>query len=81
MVITDMILGPIRREPKKNKEALKIFHILADPPERVSPWIVERLLSNVKHGKHFAWLTGRKIMLRFFLNMFKNRKVKGLPPF
>jgi len=79
MVVTDMILEPIRREPEKNKEALRIFHILADPPGRVCPWIVKELLSNRKHGKHIAWLNGRKIMLRFILNMFKNRKVEGLP--
>ena len=81
MVITDMILDPIRKEPEKNREALKIFHILADPPGRVCPWIANKLLSNKKHGKHFAWLTNSKIMLRFFLNMFKNRKVEGLPLF
>ncbi len=81
IVITDMILEPIRKEPELNKEALKIFHILADPPGRVCPWIVHKLLSNRKHGKHFAWLNTRKIMLRFFLNMFKNRKVEGLPVF
>lgn len=81
MVITDMILAPIHMEPEKNREALKIFHILADSPQIVCPWIVSQILMNERHGKHIAWLTPTKISQRFFLNMFKKRKVEGLPTF
>lgn len=81
MVITDMILAPIQMEPEKNRKALKIFHILADSPQRVTPWIVNQILLNDRHGRHIAWLTPAKISKRFFLNMFKKRKVKGLPTF
>jgi short-subunit dehydrogenase len=79
MVITDMILEPIRKNPKQNGDAIKIFHILADSPDQVSPWIVRQILLNKKHGKHIAWLTSRKISRRFFLNMFVKRRVEGLP--
>ena len=81
MVVTDMLLEPLRLEPKKNSRALKVFHILADPADRVTPWLVSQILVNKRHGTRIAWLTRRKIMLRFLSSMFKKRKVKGLPDF
>ena len=33
MVVTDMLLEPLRPEPEKISKALKVFHILADPPD------------------------------------------------
>lgn len=79
MVVTDMLLDPLIHEPEKNKAALKIFHILADEVETVTPWLANRILQNNKHGAHIAWLTRKKIMGRFLAYMFKKRKVKGLP--
>ena len=77
MVVTDMLLEPLRLEPEKNSKALKVFHILADPPEKVTPWLVSSILVNKKHGAHIAWLSKGKVMQRFL----KKRKVKGLPDF
>jgi len=81
MVVTDMILDPILSEPEKHRSALRIFHILADTTEKVTPWIVGKILTNKKHGRHIAWLTNRKILFRFLLHMFKKRNVEGLPAF
>lgn len=81
MVVTDMLLEPVILNPEKNRSALKIFHILADTPERLTPWLVSRILGNKKHGAHIAWLTRGKISCRFMANMFKKRKVKGLPDY
>lgn len=81
MVVTDMLLEPLRLEPDKNSKALKVFHILADPADRVAPWLVSRILVNRRHGVRIAWLTNRKVMFRFLISMFKKRKVKGLPDF
>jgi short-subunit dehydrogenase len=81
MVVTDMLLEPLRSEPEKNRQALKVFHTLADPAERVTPWLVTRILANKRHGVRIAWLTNRKVMFRFLSSMFKKRKVKGLPDF
>jgi len=76
-----MLTGSLTTHPENNKEALKIFHILADRPEVVTPWLVSRIIGNHKHGAHIAWLTNKKIAGRFMGNMFKKRKVKGLPDF
>jgi NAD(P)-dependent dehydrogenase (short-subunit alcohol dehydrogenase family) len=79
MLVTDMLLGPIRTEPEKYMRALKVFHTLCDPPDRVAPWIVSRIIHNRKHGRRIAWLTNGRVMWRFFSGMFRKRKVEGLP--
>jgi short-subunit dehydrogenase len=81
MVVTDMLTDPLTKKPEENREALKIFHILSDRPEVVTPWLVSKILGNHNHGAHIAWLTNQKIAGRFLANMFKKRKVKGLPDF
>ncbi len=81
MVVTDMLLDPLLKEPEKNGKALKVFHILADSADRVAPWLVSRMMDNRKHGAHIAWLSNGKVMWRFFASMFKKRKVNGLPDF
>lgn len=79
MLVTDMLLEPLRRDPEGNRESLKIFHILADPVERVTPWLARKILSNSKHGASIKWLTPSKVAFRFTGAMFNKRKVKGLP--
>ena len=81
MVVTDMLLEPLRLEPDENRGALKVFHLLADPADRVTPWIVGKILGNSRHGVHITWLTRGKIVRRLLWGMFKKRKVKGLPVF
>lgn len=79
MVVTDMLLGPVREDPLRNLRALKIFHMLADTPERVAPWIVSRIAGTRKHGRHIAWLTRRRVIWRFLTGTISKRKVPGLP--
>ena len=79
MVVTEMLLEPLRTAPEKNTESLKVFNTLADTAECVVPWLVHRILGNKRNGVRIVWLTPGKITWRFFSGMFKNRKVKGLP--
>lgn len=80
MVVTDLLVSPLEEQNERRKQALKIFRILADRPERVAPWLARRILGNTTHGKRIAWLTGRKIAWRFFMSLFRKRKVEGLEP-
>ena len=80
MVVTDMITHTFKDNPEDHAEALKIFHILSDKVDTVTPWIVERILSNTKNGAQFKWLTPRKILWRFTRSVFRQRNVEGLPP-
>jgi NAD(P)-dependent dehydrogenase (short-subunit alcohol dehydrogenase family) len=79
MVVTDMLLEPLRLEPGEYRRALAVFHILADPASRVTPWIVRKILKNSRHGHRIIWLTRSKISLRFLMSMFRKRVVEGLP--
>jgi NAD(P)-dependent dehydrogenase (short-subunit alcohol dehydrogenase family) len=79
MVVTDMLVGPVSTDTPINREAVKIFHILADQVEPVCRYLVDRILKNRKNGVVIKWLTGRKIMMRFMKNMVRKRRVEGLP--
>lgn len=51
----------------------KIFNILADKPETVAVFLVDKILSNTKNNAHIVWLSKRKTMIRFISSSFKKR--------
>jgi len=79
MVVTSMLTDPVMADKQVNREALKIFHILADTVETVTPFLVRKMISNRKHGASIRWLNSRKITGRFIRNLFIKRRVEGLP--
>jgi len=52
----------------------KIFNILADRVETVTPWLVDRILAGGRNGSRVAWLTRRKALWRF-MTAFRGRDV------
>jgi NAD(P)-dependent dehydrogenase (short-subunit alcohol dehydrogenase family) len=75
MMATDFVLEPMRHDPERLKQSLKIFNIIGDKPETVARFMVPRILANKRQGRRLAWLTGGKIMLRFLTAPFVKRKV------
>lgn len=74
MVTTDLLIGQYRdRPPEEWERAKRIFNILADKPETVTPWIAERVLKNTRHGARVQWLTGWKAAWRFASAPFLKR--------
>ncbi|MAT41713.1 MAG: chitin-binding protein [Anaerolineaceae bacterium] len=65
MVVTDLLLGDMDQRGEKWQRQKKIFNILADRVETVTPYLVEQILENEKHGAKIAWLTTPKIIWRF----------------
>ena len=66
MVLTDFILGRYEgKDPSEWESAKKIFNILADKVETVTPFLVEKILQNDKNGARIKWLTTPKVMWRF----------------
>ena len=47
-------------------EVKPVLNTLCDYVETATPWLVEQILTNKESGKRIAWLTGGKIMKRFF---------------
>ncbi len=66
MVLTDLILKRYQGRPTEEWEsARRIFNILADHVDTVTPFLTERVLSNQKNGARIQWLTPGKAAWRF----------------
>lgn len=75
MVVTDLLMGPMGRSPEELARARRVFNILADRVETVTPWLAEKVLASRRHGDAIRWLTGRKAMARFLAAPFRRRDV------
>lgn len=73
MVITDMIIDRYKNRPADWERAKKIFNIIADNVENVSPWLVEKMLQNQKSGAVLAYSSGMILMWRFMTSRFSKR--------
>ncbi|BBH71500.1 short-chain dehydrogenase [Actinoplanes sp. OR16] len=73
MVVTDLLTRDY--EPEELEKAKKIFNILADRVETVTPWLARRVLAGTKNGGRVAWLTNRKVAYRFATAAFTKRDV------
>ena len=73
MVATDMITQQYRDQPEQWEDAKRIFNILADRPETVTPWIAERVLANSRNGTRIQWMSRGKAMARFLSAPFTKR--------
>ncbi|HKJ28234.1 MAG TPA: SDR family oxidoreductase [Anaerolineales bacterium] len=73
MVVTDLLTRQRADDPDNWESTKKIFNILADKVETVTPWLVENILANEKHGAEIRWLTQPKILWRFMTASFNKR--------
>jgi len=64
MVITDMIVSRYENRPEEWERAKKIFNIIADTVENVSPWLVDKILANQKKGAILAYSSSLKLLWR-----------------
>lgn len=74
MVVTDLLIGDYET-PEDLERAKRIFNILADKVETVTPWLADQILANNKSGANIAWLTTPKIAMRFMTAPFNKRNV------
>jgi NAD(P)-dependent dehydrogenase (short-subunit alcohol dehydrogenase family) len=71
IVITDLSVRDKTKVPPKQWEfTVFIYNILADRVETVTPWLVEKVLADTKHGSRIAWLTRGKSLWRFLRSRF-----------
>jgi NAD(P)-dependent dehydrogenase (short-subunit alcohol dehydrogenase family) len=73
MVTTDMLTTEYVDSPEDWEAAKRIFNILADRVETVTPWLARQILDNTKNGAHFKWLGRGKTMARFLMAPFRRR--------
>jgi NAD(P)-dependent dehydrogenase (short-subunit alcohol dehydrogenase family) len=74
MVLTDLILNQYKgKDPEEWASARRIFNILMDKVETVTPFLAEKILQNKKNGARINWLSGRKAFWRFLTAAFSKR--------
>lgn len=74
MVLTDLILERYRgQDPAEWESARKIFNILADRVETVTPYLADEVLKNTQNGALINWLSGGKVTWRFLAAGFRKR--------
>jgi NAD(P)-dependent dehydrogenase (short-subunit alcohol dehydrogenase family) len=65
IVVTDLLRDPYVGKPTEWAKAKKIFNILGDHVETVTPYIAEQVLKQRKSGESIEWLTFGKVLRRF----------------
>ena len=76
IVLTDLSLKDRPNMPPEVWQNVKrVYNILADRVETVTPYLVEGVLNNTKHGGRVEWLTRRKSLWRFLKSRFVTRNL------
>ena len=75
MIATKLITAQYEGHPEEWKHAERIFNILSDRVETVTPWLVDKILSNKKNGIRIQWLSRSKVILRFLESPFYKRTI------
>ncbi len=73
IVVTDLLIGDYDVQSESWAKAKKIFNILGDTVDTVTPWLADRVLASDKPGAKVAWLTTGKAFGRFMTAGFSKR--------
>lgn len=75
IVVTDLLVGDYDTASPEWEKSKKIFNILGDKVETVTPFLVEGILKTNKSGAKVVWLTGGKAFARFMTAGFNKRNL------
>lgn len=75
MVITDLVTGQYDEGSEEWARAKKVFNVIADRVETVTPWLARRALDNEKNGVRISWSSMWKIMGRLVLVLLGRRNL------
>ena len=75
MVITELVTGQFDKDSAEWERTKKIFNIIADRVETVTPWLARRALDNNKNGARIAFSSMWKLMGRFLMAPFRMRNL------
>jgi short-subunit dehydrogenase len=75
VVITDLLMEDYKDKPKELERVKRIFNIIADTVETVSPYLIDHALANSSKKPAIAWLTTPKIAWRFMTSPFNKRNL------
>ena len=76
IVVTDLLKRDMGSADRKDWErAKRVYNILADRVETVTPYLAEGILRDQKAGARVAWLTSGKAASRFLRSLFRKRQI------
>lgn len=75
MVITDMIVEQYKERPEEWERVKKIFNIIANRVEDVTPWLAAQILKNEKSGVCLNYTSSLKLMGRMLVSPFSKRNI------
>ena len=75
MVVTDLLTDRYKDRPEEWERAKKIFNIIADRVENVTPWLAKRMLTNQKNGVVLAYSSTWKLLWRLVSQPFVRRNL------
>ena len=73
MVVTDLLTKPFEGKPAEWEQAKKIYNLLAERVETVTPWIAVKVLANTKSGIRIQWLTRSRMGFCVLRSLFSQR--------
>ena len=75
IVVTDLLKRDMgSNDPEDWERTKRVYNILGDRVETVTPFLAEGILREQKAGARVAWLTGGKAGRRFFMSLFRKRR-------
>ena len=77
IVATDLLTGDYDGQPEQLAKAKRIFNILGDRVETVTPWLADKVLATSRTGAHVQWLTRPKAFGRFATAPIRKRDIFG----
>ncbi len=75
MVVTGLITDRYINRPEEFDRVKRIFNIIAERVETVTPWLVERMLANTRTGVVISFSGRWKLMWRFLSAPFVKREL------
>jgi short-subunit dehydrogenase len=75
MVVTDLVLDQYKNRPEDWDRVKRIFNIIADRVEVVTPWLADRILANQKNGVRINFSSGWTLLGRTLSMPFSKRDV------
>jgi NAD(P)-dependent dehydrogenase (short-subunit alcohol dehydrogenase family) len=75
MVLTDMLLDPIREGGDNARSLKRVYNMLADEVEPVSSYLAERIISNEKNGARISYTSSASMFLKVPLRLLSGRDI------
>jgi NAD(P)-dependent dehydrogenase (short-subunit alcohol dehydrogenase family) len=75
MVATDMIRNRYKDRPEDWERARRIFNVIAEPVDRVTPWLAREMLANRRNGVTLSYSSTWKLFWKFLQSPFVKKNV------